>query len=415
MATPPSLVVSVDETLVNMDAMESMGEVFNAGAGNQGGLAAPPRSITPMSDCSQDSCHADLPLQKGELEVVVKSAASIRPDLKRNNSAIDAGMPVYKMSSNPRGLALIIEIEEYENNVQVKRTGSHVDVDNLTKLFKQLHFKVEHRQNLTRLEFYQTLEAFAGLDDHREADMMILAVLSHGRDGHVFATDGTVVEVETIYEKFNNMRCPHLRGKPKFFIIQACRGDNSGKYQNQCLLRLFLTILFSDFAGLAHLEDERLIYERELQSRKRRIGTARDAVASDSFVFGELNAARPTWEDMIIAYSTIPGFTSLRDHDKGTWFIQSLVEVFMNHAHEKELIDLLRMTSDYLSRFTNDQGEKQTCNVEMRHLYKRIYFNPGFFMRKNKSGSPAALRRSLSTPPASPLRVRHQTEDDDDE
>ena len=25
----------------------------------------------------------------------------------------------------------------------------------------------------------------------------------------------------------------------------------------------------------------------------------------------------------------------------------------------------------------NVQGEKQTCNVEMRHLYKRIYFNPG--------------------------------------
>ena len=37
----------------------------------------------------------------------------------------------------------------------------------------------------------------------------------------------------------------------------------------------------------------------------------------------------------------------------------------------------LQMTSDYLSKFTNDDGEKQTCNVEMRHLYKRIYFKPG--------------------------------------
>ena len=65
------------------------------------------------------------------------------------------------------------------------------------------------------------------------------------------------------------------------------------------------------------------------------------------------------------------------------------------------------MTSERLSHFTNEQGEKQTCNVEMRsdqdvsvftsclpttstrprvlvfyllpprHLYKRIYFNPG--------------------------------------
>ena len=69
----------------------------------------------------------------------------------------------------------------------------------------------------------------------------------------------------------------------------------------------------------------------------------------------------------------------MRDHEKGTWFIQSLVEVFMNHAGEHELIDLLRMTSERLSGFKSEDGEKQTCNIEMRHLYKKIYFQPGIF------------------------------------
>ncbi len=63
---------------------------------------------------------------------------------------------------------------------------------------------------------------------------MILAVLSHGRDGHIYATDGSVIYVESIYEKFNNSRCPLLQGKPKFFIIQACRGDNTGKHNSPC-------------------------------------------------------------------------------------------------------------------------------------------------------------------------------------
>ena len=111
----------------------------------------------------------------------------------------------------------------------------------------------------------------------------------------------------------------------------------------------------------------------------------------------------------------IPGYTSQRDPQEGTWFIQSLVEIFMNHSHEKELIDLLRMTSDYLSKFTNAYGDKQTCNVEMRHLYKRIYFNPGVALggtrsrQRRVSGtqtqmSPKATRRrSFSTPPTSPL------------
>ena len=96
---------------------------------------------------------------------------------------------------------------------------------------------------------------------------------------------------------------------------------------------------------------------------------------------GDIDKARPTWEDMIIAYSTIPGYTSIRDHEKGTWFIQSLVEVFMNHAGEHELIDLLRMTSERLSGFESEEGEKQTCNIEMRHLYKKIYFQPGIFQQ----------------------------------
>ena len=85
---------------------------------------------------------------------------------------------------------------------------------------------------------------------------------------------------------------------------------------------------------------------------------------------------RPTWEDMVIAYSTMPGYQSHREHDKGTWFIQSLVEVFQNHVADYELLDLLRMTSQRLSQFESDQLLKQTCNIEMRGLYKRLYFNP---------------------------------------
>ncbi len=125
--------------------------------------------------------------------------------------------------------------------------------------------------------------------------------------------------------------------------------------------------------------------------------------------FGEANKARPTWEDMIIAYSTIPGYASMRDHERGTWFIQSLVEVFMNHAYNREIIDLLRMTSQRLSNFTNEHNEKQTCNIEMRHLYKRIYFNPGLPVT-----SPKGIRRTKSTPPTSPRRRARGHESDED-
>jgi hypothetical protein len=73
--------------------------------------------------------------------------------------------------------------------------------------------------------------------------------------------------------------------------------------------------------------------------------------------------------------------------------------IFMNHAHDRKLMDLL---SERLSQFTNEMGDNQTCNIEMRDLYKRIYFNPGL-------GPPVTLvKRSQSVPPCNPEKVEQR-------
>ena len=56
---------------------------------------------------------------------------------------------------------------------------------------------------------------------HETSNMMILVILSHGTNGHIYTTDGRWVNTENIYQKFNNHFCPKLKGKPKFFIIQV--------------------------------------------------------------------------------------------------------------------------------------------------------------------------------------------------
>merc|ERR1711934_172292 len=96
------------------------------------------------------------------------------------------------------------------------------------------------------------------------------------------------------------------------------------------------------------------------QAKKRR-AEALDGIAGD---IGDVCRARPTWEDMIIAYSTIPGYASLRDHQHGTWFVQSLVEVFMTHSHDTELVDLLRMTSERLSHLVHLVAAKLGDHLE---------------------------------------------------
>ena len=92
---------------------------------------------------------------------------------------------------------------------------------NLHRLFSDLGFEVEVKQNLIKTEFDREVRNFSQKREHLTGHMMIMAVLSHGRDGNIFAADGRVISTETIYEKFNNQFCPFLKGKPKFFIIQV--------------------------------------------------------------------------------------------------------------------------------------------------------------------------------------------------
>lgn len=95
------------------------------------------------------------------------------------------------------------------------------DVDNLKKLFEALLFSVEVQKNPSKPELDTILTRFSRDQAHWEADMMIMAILSHGRDGHVYTSDGRMNPTERIYEKFNNQNCQALKGKPKFFIIQV--------------------------------------------------------------------------------------------------------------------------------------------------------------------------------------------------
>jgi hypothetical protein len=49
--------------------------------------------------------------------------------------------------------------------------------------------------------------------------------------------------------------------------------------------------------------------------------------------------------DILIGYSTLPGFKSNRDVYLGTWYIQAICEVFMEHACDTDVEDMLKMVS----------------------------------------------------------------------
>lgn len=60
--------------------------------------------------------------------------------------------------------------------------------------------------------------------DHSEHDCLVVAILSHGDLGILYAHD-TSYKPDSIWSLFTSDRCPTLAGKPKLFFIQACQGD----------------------------------------------------------------------------------------------------------------------------------------------------------------------------------------------
>lgn len=65
--------------------------------------------------------------------------------------------------------------------------------------------------------------------DHTKYDCLLFAVLTHGTKGKLYGTDGKLVPVEEITELFSGNKCPSLIGKPKIFLLQACRGERKDK------------------------------------------------------------------------------------------------------------------------------------------------------------------------------------------
>ena len=68
---------------------------------------------------------------------------------------------------------------------------------------------------------------------------------------------------------------------------------------------------------------------------------------------------------MLIAYSSLPGYVSNRDHFRGTWFIESICKVFMEKAKDTNLRDMLDEVGLVLSMYESERGTKQSFNYDV--------------------------------------------------
>nr|AAI70178.1 Casp9-A protein [Xenopus laevis]AAI70180.1 Casp9-A protein [Xenopus laevis] len=261
----------------------------------------------------------------------------------------------YPMSSDPIGSCLIINNMNFHECTGLStRTGSDIDRDKLANRMRSFHFEVTVKDNLTGQAMHDHLQALAD-QDHSLQDCCLVVILSHGCEtrhiqfpGGVYGTDGIRIPVERIVSYFNGSKCPSLRGKPKIFIIQACGGDQKDKgcevTSDTPPLSPTSTSLQSDATPVFSGEGDR------------------DEVDAVSNI--------PTPSDILVSYSTFPGYVSWRDKHTGSWYVEVLDSVLAEHAAADDLQSLLVMVADGVS----SKGTYKQIPGYFNFLRKRFYF-----------------------------------------
>lgn len=274
---------------------------------------------------------------------------------------------VYSMSSNPRGLALIINNKNFRT--MPERRGTEVDGRNLSHVFKQLGFNVDQKTNLKGQEMASFIKEFAKMN-HSTFDCVILAILTHGVEGALYGTDEKKLAVEDVLKFFDANHAPSLIGKPKVIILQACRGE-----------RFDRGIESTDATGAGYVEEQAPPRPTE--------NSALDAEAlAKSMLEMELEAPDafastrnkvPTMSDMLIAYATVPGYVSWRNSERGSWFIQALSEVILEYAQSEDMLSMLTKVNAKVARaFESSSGRNKQMPAPVTMLTKKLFFFPGF-------------------------------------
>jgi len=84
---------------------------------------------------------------------------------------------------------------------------------------RELDFEVTYFNDLTFNEMNNHIMELAS-EDHTDRDCVVIAVMSHGDDGILYAKDQQY-KPERLWSYFTSDQCPTLAGKPKLFFIQV--------------------------------------------------------------------------------------------------------------------------------------------------------------------------------------------------
>ncbi|XP_047499030.1 ankyrin-1-like [Penaeus chinensis] len=263
-------------------------------------------------------------------------------DLPQEDFRVVVGQPVppspgvYRNLSEPyRGRVLIINYREFSEE-KLARIGTEKDMENLFKVFRSMGYQVEDHQDLDLEATKKVLNDFRSNEDLAKVDSMFVCMLSHGIDRDTFFTsDMRKMDVSAVRNMFKDQVCPLMKGKPKVFLFNFCRGNT-----------------FESFSGKSIGDD--LPW------------TSQSTVGRDEVPPAQDEAPR----DMLTIYASTEGFKAFRTN-KGTFFARSLCQTLATHAHNTDMISMVSK----LDRLMATRRHATTPEAQS-FAFQKFFLNP---------------------------------------
>ncbi|XP_037588214.1 uncharacterized protein LOC108290983 isoform X2 [Cebus imitator] len=216
------------------------------------------------------------------------------------------------------------------------RPGAQHDVEALGDLCRALGFETTVKTDPTAQAFQEEIAQFREqLDTCRgPVSCALVALMAHGGPrGQLLGADGQEVQPEALMQELSC--CPVLRGHPKIFLLQACRGGNRDAGVRPIALPWYRRWLRTPPSVPSHA-DVLQIY----------------AEAQDSSGRGPASGSSHQ-ADILTVYAAAEGYVAYRD-EKGSDFIQTLVEVLRANPG-RDLLEVLT-EADVVGWFEYFQG-----------------------------------------------------------
>ncbi|XP_017327706.1 caspase-23 isoform X1 [Ictalurus punctatus] len=257
-----------------------------------------------------------------------------QPAFKQRKLQTEQIYSTKEKSSDRKRLAMIINNVEFTVR-EYNRNGAEMDEENMKTLLEALGYDVIILNDLSAEGMEAALRDFSQHNEHKNSDSTFFIIMSHGGPNGIYGIhsdekDDDIFPVDKIFYYLSSENCPGLTDKPKIILIQACRGDKKG-----------------------HV-----------------------------WVFDGVKSNKGTKQhrekDFACLRSCTPDTVSIRNPDSGTIFFKILVEIFNEHSHENDIVELF---TKILHRFEKKakEGEipyQMPC-MDRTTLVKKFYLFPG--------------------------------------